>query len=455
MGMAWPRGLSSSWLNVEALTCSGSFCLSLWWWRLVTCLRDLVLSKASRKGRECAHRARLLLLFFLFFSSFSYGSSTASFSGFIGVTPADNAICLPTADEAANSWCEHSGYGSGYASGGKYICSNNASRSSISCTASFTCSVPSGVPVGEIGSSLTPNADGVLPNTFCDPSDDCDTESFSGSGPGTTSTSGSMTNGQACFPSALTSSTSSSSSSCPSGYSVADSSGCVCSNSSGSFVPSNTASTNPSCNGGSSTAPTLSPVSPVTSNGTTSCPSGSATVTSGSSTSCYQVVYPPAVNNNSSGTIPSGGGGGGSSFHTVAPVTSSNGQLTCPSGTSSISGSGGSGLTCIAYGPATPGDSTSPTSSGTSPTSSTSSAQSYPTSISLPSLPSSSVVTTALSSIPGAMESTSQSCPSPVTFTVMNHTFSITFTYACTLAAKVRPIVIGVFSMASLLLIVK
>ena len=103
------------------------------------------------------------------------------------------------------------------------------------------CPAGSLVIIDEIGSSLTPNSYGVLPNTFCDPSDDCDTESFSGSGSGTTTTSGTMTNGQACFPSAPTSSTSSSNSSCPSGYSVADSSGCVCSNSSGSFVPSNTA----------------------------------------------------------------------------------------------------------------------------------------------------------------------------------------------------------------------
>ena len=453
MGLAWPPGLPSSWLNVEALTCSGSFSLSLWWWRLVTCSRDLVLSKASRKGRECAHRARLLLFSLLLFSSFSFGSSSI-----MGYLIAGSSVpCGSSASSVCSAFCAQM-QDPGTVQNGNYCsCQTSVGQTITSCTLA-SCSVPSGVPVGEIGSSLTPNSDGVLPHTYCDPSDDCDTESFSGSGSGTTTTSGTMTNGQACIPTGPTSSTSSSNSSCPSGYSVADSSGCVCSNSSGDFVPSNTSTTNPSCNGGSSTAPTLSPVSPVTSDGTTSCPSGSATVTSGSSTSCYQLVYPPAVNQSSSGSIPSGGGGsgggGGSSFHTVSPVTSSNGQLTCPPGASSISGSGGSGLTCIAYGPSS-GDSTSPTSSGTSPTSSTSSAQSYPTSISLPSLPSSSVVTTALSSIPGAMESTSQSCPSPVTFTVMNHTFSITFTYACTLASKVRPIVIGVFSMASLLLIVK
>ena len=445
MGMAWPRALSSSWLNVEALTCFGSFFLSLLWWPLVTCSRDLVLSKASRKGRECLHGARLLLFFLLFFSSFSFASSSIS-----GLT-VGSGPCSSSGLSGCTAYCDANFNESSftpYISNGQCDCGGVYFTLS-SC--SSTCTVPSGVPIGEIGSSLTPNADGVIPNTFCNPSDDCDTESFSSSA----GYGGSMTNGQACFVTSPTSSTSSSSSSCPSGYSPADSSGCVCSDSSGSFVPSNNSSTNPSCNGGSSTAPTLSPVSPVTSNGSTSCPSGSATVTSGSSTSCFQVVYPPAVNQSSSGSIPSGGGGGSSSFHTVSPVTSSNGQLTCPPGTSSISGSGGSGLTCIAYGSGTPGNSTSPTSSGTSPTASTSSGQSYPTSISLPSLPSSSVVTSALSTIPGALESTSQSCPSPVTFTVMSHTFSITFTYACSLAAKVRPIVIGVFSMASLLLIVK
>ena len=73
----------------------------------------------------------------------------------------------------------------------------------------------------------------------------------------------------------------------------------------------------------------------------------------------------------------------------------------------------------------------------------------------MPTMPTASVNVMALSQIASARESTSVSCPSPVTFNVMNHTFSITFTYACQLAAKVRPVVIGVFSMASLLLIVK
>ena len=441
MGTVCHRILSSSWLNVRTLTCFGSFCLSLWLCALVSLWLDLTKNKASREGRGRSRRALLLLPPFLLFSSFSFGSS--SISGIL------NGVCYSSGQAACNAtnsgqWFSSSSSPPGYCdSGGSIVPLGSCS---VSCTP------PSGIPVGEIGNSLTPNSNGVLPGTYCDPSTNCDTQSY-GSSAGS---GGSMTNGQACFPTSPTSSTSSSSSSCPSGYSVSDASGCVCSNGSGSYVSSNNSSTNPSCNGGSSTAPTLSPVSPVTSNGTTSCPSGSATVTSGSSTSCYDVVYPPAVNNSSTPS-PSGGGGSGgnSSFHLAAPTVSSNGQLTCPPGASTIGS--GSSLECVVSGSGGPGYSTSPTasgSSGTSPTGSTSSAQ-YPTSFSMPTMPTASINVLALSQIASARESTSVSCPSPVTFNVMNYTFSITFTYACQLAAMVRPVVIGVFSMASLLLLVK
>ena len=450
MGTACHRGLSSSWLNVEALTCFGSFCLSLLLCALVSLWLDLTKNKASREGRGRSRRALLLLFPLLLFSSFSFSSSSLS-----GYTY-KSGLCFATANDAcAAEAVAYNSTSAGYASSTNNDCYDNAPYNTFlgyysSCTS--TCSVPSGMPVGEIGSSLTPNSNGVLPGTYCSPSTNCDTESFSSSA----GSGGSMTNGQACFPTSPTSSTSSSSSSCPSGYSVSDASGCVCSNGSGSYVPSNNSSTNPSCNGGSPTAPTLSPVSPVTSNGTTSCPSGSATVTSGSSTSCYQVVYPPAVNNTSTPSSSGGGGSGGNfSFHLAAPTVSSNGQLTCPPGASTIGS--GSSLECVVSGPGGPGNSTSPTASGTSgtsPTGSTASAQ-YPTSFSMPTMPTASVNVMALSQIASARESTSVSCPSPVTFNVMNHTFSISFTYACQLAAKVRPVVIGVFSMASLLLIVK
>ena len=437
---------------MRTLTCFGSFCLSLWLCALVSLWRDLTKNKASREGRGRSRCALLLLPPLLLFSSFSFAlSGYSTVGGFCYSSP--SAACIAVGDvlmTATGTQANGCYVGSSAYIGSCIMPSCAAGSIPASCTA--TCTVPSGTPVGEIGNSLTPNSNGVLPGTYCDPATNCDTQSY-GSSAGS---GGSMTNGQACFPTSPTSSTSSSSSSCPSGYSVSDTSGCVCSNGSGSYVPSNNSSTNPSCNGGSSTAPTLSPVSPVTSNGTISCPSGSATVTSGSSTSCYDVVYPPAVNNSSTPSSSGGGSGGNSSFHLAAPTVSSNGQLTCPPGASTIGS--GSSLECVVSGPGGPGSSTSPTASGTSgtsPTSSASSAPQYPTSFSMPTMPTASINVLALSQIASARESTSVSCPSPVTFIVMNHTFSISFTYACQLAAMVRPVVIGVFSMASLLLIVK
>ncbi|MBU2751721.1 hypothetical protein HER14_12455 [Acidithiobacillus thiooxidans] len=341
---------------------------------------------------------------------------------------------------------------------------NTQTLSGTSC-GSLTCSVPSDIPVGSIGSSSTPNSSGVLPDTYCDSSDDCDTESVFVDINGTPTNGGSLTNGQPCIPSTAPSSSSvisNSGTSCPSGYSFADPSGCACINSSGDSIPATGSSTVAACNGGSATAPTLSPVAPVNSNGTSVCPSGSDSVSSSSgSISCYTTTIPPAVSSGSSGSVPNdGGSGGSSSFHTVPPVTNSQGQTVCPPGSSSISGSNGSGLTCIAQGSAS-GSGTSPTSSGTSATSSTgsatapSSSTSYPASVSMPTLASASVVSTALGTIGSINETSSQICPSPITFSLMNTSFSIPFTYACNLAGDVRPIVIGVFSLASLLLIVK
>ena len=407
---------------------------------MVTCSRDLVLSKASRKGRECAHRARLLLLFLLLFSSFSFASSSIE----------TDWSCPGTSSGYATEQDACSTLGGTVNS--KLYCVIPSSGSQLICAANnfLTCSVPPGTV--DTGSNAPTSG-----SSFCASNSDCEESVMATYGSGVEIFA---TNGNACIPVAANSSTPNN---CPSGYSSADSTGCSCSNSSGDFVPSNNADTNPSCNGGSSTAPTLSPVSPVSSGGTTSCPSGDASITYGSSVSCYSVVVPPAVNSGSSGTIGGSGGGGSgggssggsSSFHTVSPVTSSNGQLTCPPGDSSISGANGSDLTCIASGSGSGGSGTSPTASGSSGTAPTSSGQSYPTSISMPSMPGDSVQSIALSQIPGASESTSQQCPAPITFTIMNHTFSISFSYACTLAAKVRPIVVGGFSLASLVLLVK
>ena len=441
--MAWPRALSSSWLNVEALACFGFLFLSLWLCALVFFWLDLTWIKASREGRGCAHRALLLLPPLLLFSSYSFGTSSIS-----GYQSDSGTSCLSGFSACASECAVNPGLSPCTYNGGNTCTDSNGPFLMPSC--SVTCTVPSGTPVGEIGSSLTPNSNGVLPGTYCDPSTNCDTQSYSSSA----GSGGSMTNGQACFSTGPTSSTSSSSSSCPSGYSVSDASGCVCSNGSGSYVSSYNSSTNPSCNGGSPTAPVLSPVSPVTSNGVTSCPPGSASSTSGSSVSCYQIIVPPPANPQASPS-PSGGGGGGgggSGFHIVAPTKSSNGQYVCPPGASVIGGSTPGSMECVASGS---GPISAPTGSGTSATSSASSAPSYPTSISMPALASVGVTTTPLSSLPSANESTSEQCPAPVTFDVMSHTFSITFTYACDLAARVRPVVIGAFSLASLLLIVK
>ncbi|MDR7927639.1 virulence factor TspB C-terminal domain-related protein [Acidithiobacillus thiooxidans] len=447
--------------------CSGFSCLSslLPVLRIFSLNLALKLTQASGEGRGRSLCA-LPLLSLLLFSSFSFASSSISgYSGYSGVcTSSPTAACdqyLPSLSagrsspvslvSASNSICT-------FTSGG-YTLSYSYSPCSVSC------SVPSGVPVGPIGSSFTPNSSGVLPDTFCDSSDDCDTESVSVYVDGSLENGGSLTNGDSCIPSTAPSSSavvSNSGTSCPSGYSFGDVSGCTCINSSGDAIPASGSSSVAACNGGSVTSPTLSPVSPVESDGVISCPSGSDSITSSSgSVSCYSTVLPPLVSSGSSGSISNdGGSGGSSSFHDVPPVTNSSGQTVCPPGSSSISGSNGSNLTCIAQGSAS-GSGTSPTSSGTSATSSTGSAtaptssSSYPSSVSMPSLASASVVSTALGSIGVINETTSHTCPSPVTFELYGHTFSIPFTYACTLAGKVRPIVIGVFSLASLLLIVK
>ncbi len=443
MGMVRHRVLSSSWLNVEARACSGFLFLSLLWCALVFSWLNYVYVKASREGRRRLRRALLLLPPLLLFSSLSFASSSIS-----GNTDVSNGSCT-----SCSTACISLG-GTEYPgslNGSNCACEGSSGAVFAPSLCTQSCTPSSGEPIGEIGTSLTPNSNGVVSGTYCSPSTFCDTYSFSSSA----GTGGDMTNGNACFPTSPTSSTSSSSSDCPAGYSVSDSSGCICSNGSGSFVDSNNSDTNPNCNGGSPTAPVLSPVSPVTSGGVTSCPSGSASVSSGGSISCYQPVVPPAVNPLATPGGSSGGSGGGSSFHLAAPTKSSNGQLTCPPGASSIGS--GSSLECIVSGPGGSGSSTSPTSSGssgTSPTGSTGSS-SFPNSFSMPSMATVSVVVSPLSSVAAAHELTSQVCPQPVTFDVLNHSFSITFTYACQLAAKVRPVIIGVFSMASLLLIVK
>ena len=467
MVMVRHLGLSSLWLNMEALSCFGFLSLFLLWCALAILWLNSLLSKASGGGRRRSCLALPLLLPLLLFSSFSFAS----------VSPVSSVSCADGSSIPASSLCAASL--SLYAPGVTLV------QSGVTFTSgSFTCDYPpasgSNYPVFYAGASIpsscsspSPSSGCILPSdatlvtastwsslgfaagAYCDPSSDC--MSF---GIVTGNSMSLVTDGATCSPRNVPATAPVVSNpspppvgSCPVGYYIYDQSGCVCTNGSGSFVSVNGVGDDPSCDGGSPTAPVLSPVAPVTSNGVTSCPPGSASSTSGSSVSCYQIVIPPPVSPQSSpsGSEP-GGGGGGSSFHLVAPTKSSNGQLVCPPGSSSISGANGSGLMCVASGPGSGGSGTAPTSSGTS---GTSSAASYPTSLSMPALPGASVGSVSLGSIPAAVEVSGESCPAPVTFVVMGHTFSITFSYACGLAAKVRPVVVGVFSLASLLLLVK
>ena len=432
---------------METLTCFGSFCLSLLLCALVSLWRDLTKNKASREGRGRSRCALLLLPPLFLFSSFSFCASlTGYFSSSHPSCGSISSVCM--------SYSSSNGYTYISSSGNTCTVSNSGSSSVVSFpSCSVSCSPPSNATLVTASTWSQYFASG----SYCDPSSNCvESAAYAGSNAYV------VTQDSACFPKTVpatapvTSPTSNAPppvGSCPSGYYIADASGCVCTNGSGSYVQVYGAPSISSCNGGNTTAPTLSPVSPVTSNGTTSCPSGTASYSSGGSTSCYSISTPPPTNSVSTPS-PSGpgGSGGGSTFHLSAPTKSSNGQLTCPPGASTIGS--GSSLECVVSG--SPSSSTSPTASGTSGTSPTGSTGSgYPSSFSMPSMPTVSVNVMALSQIASARESTSVSCPSPVTFNVMNHTFSITYTYACQLAAKVRPVVIGVFSAASLLLIVK
>ncbi len=429
---------------MRTLTCSGFFFLSLWLLRLVSCSRDLTKNKASREGRARLCAALLLLPSLLFFSSFSF-----ALTGYLGTscTSMSNACTQYCSTRNSTPTTTASGYNCSCSPGpdDPYGANVNNSTCTVSCSPPSNATLVTGSTWSQYFAS----------GSYCDPASNCVVSAvYAGS------FSYLVTQDSACFSKTVPATAPSVSStsnappppgSCPSGYYLADASGCVCTNGSGSYVQVYGAPSISSCNGGHSTAPTLSPVAPVTSNGVTSCPSGTASYSSGGSTSCYSITIPSPTNLLSTPSPSSpGGSGGNSSFHLAAPTVSSNGQLTCPPGASSI-GSGNS-LTCIVSGPSS---STSPTASGTSGTSPTGSTGSGVSSFSMPTMPTQSVTVTALSQITAAHETTGQACPAPVTFSVMGSTFSIKFKYACMLAAQVRPVVIGVFSMASLLLIVK
>ena len=421
---------------------------------MVSLWRDLTKNKASREGRGRSRRALLLLPPLLLFSSFSFASSSITVTqyqcsfGYSSTTVASSSDCISWADSLVPS-----GESCSIASSSQFTCTGGQAGSYGPISKTFTCTPPSNATLVTASTWSQYFASG----SYCDPASNCvESATYAGNYAYV------VTQDSACFPKTVPATapvTSSSSNapppvgSCPSGYYIADASRCVCTNGSGSYVQVYGAPSISSCNGGNTTAPTLSPVSPVTSNGTTSCPSGTASISSGGSTSCYSISIPPPTNFVSTPS-PSGlgGSGGGSTFHLAAPTVSANGQLTCPPGASTIGS--GSSLECIVSG--SPSSSTSPTASGTSGTSPTGSTGSgYPSSFSMPSMPTVSVSVTPLSQLASAHETTGQTCPSPVSFSVMGSTFSISFKYACQLAAMVRPVVIGVFSMASLLLIVK
>ncbi|MEY2336380.1 hypothetical protein, partial [Acidithiobacillus ferrianus] len=91
--------MSNLWLNVEALTCSGFFFLSLWWCVLVFSWLKYFCVKASGEGRRCAHRALLLFPSLLLFSSVSYGASSVSGIMYVGsCTFLTDSICVSQAD---------------------------------------------------------------------------------------------------------------------------------------------------------------------------------------------------------------------------------------------------------------------------------------------------------------------------------------------------------------------
>lgn len=456
MGMAWLHALSGLWLNVEALTCFGSFCLSLLWLFLAILWLSLTKTRASGEGRWRLRRALLLLPSLLLFSSFSFASSISGYTAGSSCFSSQSAACAAIGQVyvAALGTQSNGCYVGDSAYVGSCITSG-CIGGPIPSSCSASCTPSSSEPL--VGSGMGQNGNSIAGN-FCDSNTGCVSSYFqNGSGGQTLVTSGASCvqcgsgfnlspTGSCVSSTAFTASTPSSS--CPSGYSVSPD-GCSCQSGSTYVSPTPLPA---SCQAPAApplTAPVLSPVSPVTSNGQTSCPSGSSSISNGSLTSCYVVQRLPQNNTQASPGGGGGGGGGNSTFHLASPTKSSNGQYSCPPGASVIGS--GSSMVCVVSGVAP----TASTGSGTSPTGSASSGNNFPTSFSMPTMPTESVSVLALSQIASARESTSESCPSPVTFSVMNHTFSITFTYACQLASQVRPVVIGVFSLASLLLIVK
>jgi len=351
-------------------------------------------------------------------------------------------------------------YGSGgYCSDGPYYqnyygnifqCGSSGCRpvpyGSCSGSGTLECSSPSPSCSPAPGEVTNPSMS--TKGSFCDPNTDCVSTGSQTCSHGVCFNNF-VTNGQSCSPTASTVSASSGAP-CPSGYTPL-ANGCECVSSSGnSYVSSLTAPTNSACNGGSSSStPTLTPVAPVSSatsgaesvpGTSTYCPAGSGyAVSSSGSVTCYAST---SVTNNNS--------------YSLTPASqASNGSYYCPPGDSSIGS--GSSMMCVGSGSSSgASSSTASGASASSPTASASSGQSYLSHISIPNVPYSGISTVSVGSIAAVSSSSSgYSCPQSLSFSVLSHTFHISFKPVCTVAGDVRPVVIGVFSMSSLFLLLR
>jgi hypothetical protein len=427
----------------------------------------------NARARSASAFARLSLFLLLFFSSFCFATTYPYPSGYSPCSSSSDVATWSCADGSSGSfsYCVSSdlannpGWAYDYSNCGGSTCAifgtyNGGSPVDLGNATLSSCSAPPPSSSPSNGSCSPAVGEAVDPSmstsgSFCDPNTDCVTtgQQFEYRGNFFNTF---VTNGQSCSPTASTVSPSSGAP-CPSGYSPL-SNGCECVSSSGnSYVSSSTAASNSACNGGSSSTPVLTPSAPVSSStsgaysvpGTSAyCPAGSGyLVSSSGQVECLGQSYVPSGSN--------------SSFKVVPATQQSNGSYSCPPGASSV-GSGssmqciepsGSGSVSAPY-----GSGSSPTASGSSGTSPTGSAasQSYPSSLSVPGLPSVGVRSIPLSSIPSVSSSgSSVSCPSPLTFNVFSHNFQVSFRDICTVAGYVRPVVIGVFSLSSLFLLAR
>lgn len=437
-------------------------------------LYSVVMIPARWKEADARARGRfagaLCVALLFLFSSFSFASTYPYPSGYSPCSSSSDVATWSCADGPSGSFSDcvssdvasNPGWVYDYSSCSGVTCSifgtyNGGGPVDLGQATLSSCSAP---PPSSSPSSSSPSSGSCSPavgepvdssmstsGSFCDPNTDCvSTGSQFTSGGVTFNTF--VTNGSSCSPTASTVSPSSGIP-CPSGYSPL-SNGCECVSSSGtSYVSSLTAPTNSACNGGVSSNH-LATVSPVSSSVSGSysvpgtsvyCPSGSGYVVSSSGqVSCFVQAYNPSGSN--------------SSFSMSPALLASNGSYYCPAGDSSIGS--GSSMECISSSGS--GSSGSGTASTGSATASTGSGSSFPSSLSTPGLPSfSGIQSISLSSSLPQVSSTSSgyTCPSSISFSVLGTSFSLSFKPLCTVAGDVRPVVVGAFSLSSLMLIAR